>query len=72
MHSEATSVYILQLQTLKWYLAKFQTGLKFCDPPEEVEGFVLQHQGAVARQVKLLQSARKRVWQRDLIQLVAA
>lgn len=43
MHSEATGVYILSLQTLKWQLAKFQTGPKFCDPPEEVEGFVLQH-----------------------------
>lgn len=43
-----------------------------CGSPEEVEGFVLQRQGAVARQVELLQSGRERVRQRDLVQLVAA
>lgn len=43
-----------------------------CDSPEEVEGFMLQRQGAVARQVELLQSGREWVGQRDLIQLIAA
>lgn len=44
----------------------------FYSSPEEIEGFVFQHQAAVARQVQLLQSGRQRVWQLDLRQLVTA
>ncbi len=44
----------------------------FCDSPEEVEGFVLQHQAAVSCQVELLQSCRQRVRQLDLSQLITA
>lgn len=43
-----------------------------CRSPEEVEGFVFQHQAAVACQVQFLQSSRQRVRQLDLSQLIAA
>jgi len=42
------------------------------DSPEEVEGFMFQHQAAVACQVQLLQSGRQRVGQLDLSQLITA
>lgn len=44
--------------------------LLFWCSPEEVEGFVLQHQAAVACQVQLMQGGRQGVRQQDLSQLI--
>lgn len=42
------------------------------DSPEQVEGFVFQHQAAVPAQVEFLQRGRDRIRQQDLGELVTA